>query len=94
MMPMKFHEFMATGKPMVSTRLPALKDYTALIHMADSKEAFLEAVERVLADKQDEKRSLRVASARENDWEKRISTLLNHIHRKLEEKGGHEYRPG
>ena len=43
--PLKLSEYLATGKPIVSTRFPALKPYGALISVVDSVDSMVEAIE-------------------------------------------------
>jgi len=86
MMPLKFHEFMATGKPLVSTPLPALAGYRSLLAVGENHGEFLAAVEKALSGERDEMKTRRIETARENDWEKRISTLLRHVREAVEKK--------
>ena len=46
MFPMKFFEYLAAGCPVVSTALPALHGFRHVMHLADSHEDFIAAVER------------------------------------------------
>jgi glycosyltransferase involved in cell wall biosynthesis len=79
MFPLKFFEYLATGKPVVMTRLPALEDYWHLVYVASSDAAeFGSAIERALAEPPDSAaRQARVAEAREHDWEHHAQRLLN-----------------
>lgn len=49
MFPMKFFEYLAAGVPVVSTSLPALKEFSDLFFEADGGDAFARAIEMVLA---------------------------------------------
>lgn len=73
--PIKFFEYMATGKPVVCTELPALVEYGGIAPLVSDPSAFIETVERALAGEQDDKRRDRVDLAFENTWEKRIGKL-------------------
>ena len=46
MFPMKFFEYLAAGCPVVSTALPALREFRHVVHLADSHADFIAAVER------------------------------------------------
>jgi glycosyltransferase involved in cell wall biosynthesis len=49
MFPMKFFEYLAAGKPVVATRLPALAEFAEYVHTADDAPAFEAAIEQALA---------------------------------------------
>ncbi|TVM36079.1 glycosyltransferase [Oceanidesulfovibrio marinus] len=46
--PMKFFEYLAAGKPLVSTRLPAITEYRHLVRLADDAKGFVAAIEDIL----------------------------------------------
>ena len=83
--PIKFMEFLATGKPVVTTALPSLEEYRDLAYMADDHEAFLVLVEQALADPV-KGREERVAVAHRNTWEDRANTLLTLVYKAFEDK--------
>jgi glycosyltransferase involved in cell wall biosynthesis len=73
--PLKFWEFMATGKPIVVTGLPELKEYNALIGYATNVKSFIAEVEKAL--KEDKAGSAeRKVLARQHSWEKRAGELM------------------
>lgn len=49
MFPMKFFEYLAAGKPVVATRLPALAEFAEYVHTADDAAGFEAAIEQALA---------------------------------------------
>ena len=55
--PAKIMDYMATGRPIVSTGLPECLLYTDLFDVADSSDAFLAAIERILAQGSDDGRA-------------------------------------
>ncbi len=73
--PLKFWEFMVTGKPVVVTGLPELKNYAPLIGYAEEYEEFMRLC-RYWLDKPGQKRKERVALAREHSWKRRTEKLL------------------
>ncbi|MBM5784817.1 MAG: glycosyltransferase family 1 protein [Cyanobacteria bacterium K_DeepCast_35m_m1_288] len=50
MFPMKFFEYVAAGVPVVATALPALQDQAHLAQLCSDADAFVRAVDRLLAD--------------------------------------------
>jgi GT2 family glycosyltransferase/glycosyltransferase involved in cell wall biosynthesis len=68
--PVKLYEYFAAGKPVVTTPMRELFPFQGLLEMADTAGAFVEAVERALADPGD--REARRAIAREAEWSARV----------------------
>jgi len=74
-LPLKFFEYLATGKPIIATRMPELLKFAPLIDLAANPDEFVQALEKRLAD--DRHREPRLALARENSWEHRIGAMLS-----------------
>lgn len=75
--PMKFYEYMAAGKPIVATDLPAFAAFRArpeLCRTARDVASFLAALEQTLADPVDH-REARLAEARRNSWSVRAAEI-------------------
>ncbi len=82
--PLKFFEFLATGKPVISTSLKALQTFAEIIPMASSPEAFLQAIaESLRGESSDTPREKRLALARANTWKQRLEEMSRHIEPKL-----------
>ncbi len=75
--PIKFFEFLASGKPVVISALPAVKEYWGAVRVADSAEAFVAACDAALASDPPEARQQRIELARQNNWDSRVNKLLN-----------------
>lgn len=73
--PLKFWEFMATGKPIVVSGLPELAEYQDLIGYATNAADFVQAIQKALAAPAPG-RDRRMALAQEHSWEKRVAALL------------------
>ncbi|MEE9437251.1 MAG: glycosyltransferase [Candidatus Adiutricales bacterium] len=74
--PIKFHEMLATGKPVVITRLEALSEFHHLVYTAQSREDFINLIEKALSENDPEVIKKRVAAARENTWDKKVERLM------------------
>lgn len=72
--PMKVYEYLAAGRPVVATPLPALEGVEE-IAVADGPEAFAAAVARALEDDTPERRAARSAAAAANSWDARLSEI-------------------
>jgi len=77
--PLKFYEYLAAGKPVVVSNLPALEEYRPLIEMAETPAEFVAAIERVWKTDSPEKVERRLALARKNSWEHRVQKLVHLI---------------
>lgn len=79
MHPLKTLEYLAAGRPVVASPLPALEIYGEYIQLAGDTETFIAAMERALAEDTPEKQQARAAYASQHTWEHRlekISTLV------------------
>jgi glycosyltransferase involved in cell wall biosynthesis len=77
MFPLKFFEYLATGKPVAMTRLPALKEFWHLAYVAEPGDGsgMIDAIERALAEPADaEVREARMMEARRHDWNAQAGT--------------------
>lgn len=77
--PLKFYEYLATGKPVVSTPVPyQVRDYADCIYIGEDAEDFVEKCRLALAEPQgDPKAAERMKQARACSWDERIKTMKN-----------------
>lgn len=75
--PLKLYEYLAAGKPFVSTPVPACMEFGDLIHIAQGPDSFVAAVETALAEDTPALRARRIALARQNDWDRRVADKLS-----------------
>lgn len=83
--PIKFFEFLATGKPVVISDLPSLEEYYDTVLVARDAGEFVLRCEEALV-RGEEGRALRVALAEQNSWPKRIGEMMRIIEEKLAQK--------
>jgi glycosyltransferase involved in cell wall biosynthesis len=76
--PLKFFEYMGTGKPTVATSLPSLLPYRGPLRIADSVNEFVAAIEDALAEPP-ERAKPRRALARRQTWERRLAEMAREI---------------
>jgi glycosyltransferase involved in cell wall biosynthesis len=74
--PLKVHEYLAAGRPVVSTPLPDLLAFSEVVGIADNKEHYLELLDSAVIDKSSEKVCARLEVARQNSWDARAQTVL------------------
>jgi len=72
--PMKFHEYMATGKPIVVTDLPSVAEFRSYCRMASDADSFVKAIEESLVDSKEGVEE-RQAVATRNTWDVRIEQI-------------------
>lgn len=73
--PVKFYEYIASGKPVVSSRLPELEKHTDICYLYDNKEEFSKYIYKALYDDEKETVQKRKEVAKENSWEERVNLL-------------------
>ncbi len=72
--PMKFHEYMATGKPIVVVNLPSVLEFKEFCRMAPDYDSFVAAIEDAV-NSPATPRNDAIGVARKNTWEARIEHL-------------------
>lgn len=77
--PLKFYEYLATGKPVVSTEVPLqVNDFSDCIYIADSTEDFIVKCREALNESSDDpKKQLRLEAAVKCSWEARVQQMKN-----------------
>jgi len=75
MFPLKFFEYLAAGRPVVTTPLEALREYSDACLVAGSAEGFVAAVERVLAGEGPDT-AVGLGLARRHTWRRRLDEML------------------
>jgi glycosyltransferase involved in cell wall biosynthesis len=68
--PLKLHEYLAVGRPIVATDIAALEPARSLLSVARTPEDWIAAVERALGERDEALVSARRDMARANDWSK------------------------
>lgn len=77
--PSKFYEAFATGKPIIATPLDNFMPYKDIIILAQNVEEFVNAIENIEMYESDNKFKKRISVAKENSWEKQCCRFLNLI---------------
>lgn len=83
--PIKFFELLAAGSPLVTSELPALRDYWQDVRVAKDADDFVRQCEDALANPGVD-RERRIALSAANTWEHRVERLMSHVNRALAEK--------
>ncbi len=91
--PLKLHEYLAGGKPVVGSDLPSIRVFSGVISIASTVEEWQSAIEAGLNDNSAARISERVQVARENTWEERVQRIEKAIAAKMEEKSASARQP-
>jgi len=83
--PLKIREYLATGKPIVSITTPVTIQFKDLIHLADTKEDYLAAIERALTEDTGERRTARMNAVAATSWDARFRETVETVERQLQE---------
>ncbi len=78
--PIKFLEYLAMGKPVVSCRIPVIEDmFSDFAYFADTPAEFLSESRRAIAENNINRESLRIAEASKNTWETKFELIKETI---------------
>lgn len=76
--PLKFYEYLATGKPTVSTPQPdQVLQYAPLIYIAATAEEFISCCQAALEDTDAARTEARMEEGRKSSWDARVSQMLH-----------------
>ena len=74
--PLKFYEYLATGKPIVSTPQPdQVMEFAPIIHVAATAEAFSECLAASLEDTDPARTAARMEEGRKSSWDARVAQM-------------------
>jgi glycosyltransferase involved in cell wall biosynthesis len=86
--PLKLYEYLAAGKPVVSTDHPEVGEFSSWVEIASTPEEFASAVARAWKDDSAEKQRRRVELGRQHSWDGRVSEMEQIIGTYLSERPG------
>lgn len=79
--PLKLHEYLACGLPIVSTDIPAVRQFSEVVRIAVDVHDWSDAIRAALEDNGADKRARRVEIARENSWDNRAELVCGLLRR-------------
>ena len=84
--PLKLHEYLCSGKPIVGTPLPSIREFSDIVRFANTPEEWLKSVEDALKDTDPALAAKRVKAAYENRLDERVRVIEESVERKIKEK--------
>lgn len=85
--PVKFYEYISSGKPVVSVRLPEMERYADICYLYEDDEGFEKGVMSALQEGDEGLKAKRITVARDSSWDQRFSEIREHLRRMKEGKG-------
>jgi glycosyltransferase involved in cell wall biosynthesis len=85
MFPMKFFEYLSSGKPVVSTDLAAIAGFKEYFYSSDTIDDYIGNIEKALRETDQGIRQKRIELAQKYTWEARIEEMSAVIEKKLTE---------
>lgn len=79
MSPLKLYQYLASGRPIVSTPVAGTEKFTKLIAVSSSYENFVQLINETLANDDIDKAHLRIERAKQESWEFRVELMLNKV---------------
>jgi glycosyltransferase involved in cell wall biosynthesis len=79
--PLKLHEYLASGRPVVGTPIRTLRDFEDMIELASTPEEWSRALKRALQTENDtrERVEARLSVARAHDWDRIVYQVVRTI---------------
>lgn len=81
--PVKFHEELAAGLPVVVTDLPAYSPFESVCYISKSYNEFSQNIRRALEEDSKEKLKERQKVAKDNTWDGKVAKMLKLIQEKI-----------
>lgn len=81
--PLKFYEYLASGKPIVSVNMPGVSDFSDVVEISNNPAEFVSGIERALTEETPKKLQARLSKARENSWDSRAQFMQEKILSKI-----------
>ena len=77
--PLKLHECLATGRPLLSADVPAVREFAGVVTICRSDSEWLDAVDAAVSGREAGSVEARIAVAKANGWELRVDRIERHL---------------
>jgi glycosyltransferase involved in cell wall biosynthesis len=82
--PLKMYEYLAAGKPVVSSDIPSARAFAPPLRMANDGPEFVRAIEAALGEAEDAQGEALRRIAAQHTWEQRVERISTHVQAALE----------
>jgi glycosyltransferase involved in cell wall biosynthesis len=79
MSPLKLFQYLASGRPIVTTKVAGVDRWAGLISIADGHEDFLRKIDETLREDTVEKSGKRIEAARRETWDRRVKEMFDAV---------------
>jgi glycosyltransferase involved in cell wall biosynthesis len=79
--PVKLHEYLILGKPVVSTNINEVMQFSEVVYVADSRDAFIEKITLALNERDKGERKKRIQTALKNTWAARLRKINRELNK-------------
>lgn len=86
MSPLKLYQYLASGKPIVSTSVAGVEKFADCIFIAKDPNDFINCIDKALKEDTFEASSARIESARKETWDIRIKEMFSFVTSQLTKK--------
>jgi glycosyltransferase involved in cell wall biosynthesis len=90
---LKLYEYLACGRPVIATEVPAARAFPGLVQIASDPESFAREIADALAEGPSKLKEARQAAAAANTWDVRVTSIETLLIDALERKGGRQPQP-
>jgi glycosyltransferase involved in cell wall biosynthesis len=77
--PIKLKEYLALGKPVISTSFPELREYSDVVYQANTPEKFARCLEKALAENSAERIAARRKKVQSATWASKAQLVMNEL---------------
>ncbi|KAF0221841.1 MAG: hypothetical protein FD174_172 [Geobacteraceae bacterium] len=85
MSPLKLYQYLASGRPIVSTKVSGVERFAEYLTMTSDRFEFVQGIENTLNCDTAEQSARRIAAARNETWDKRIRVMFDAVVSRLYE---------
>ena len=77
--PVKLHEYLILGKPVVSTNINEITQFSEVVYVANNRNEFIEKIKLALDDHDRDRESRRIQTALKNTWADRLRKINSQL---------------
>ncbi len=84
MYPVKLHEYLILGKPVVTTDLPEVRQFSDVVFLAEDRVEFVKKIEEALRRTDVKSKERRIRTALANTWDHRLEMMKTELQKVIE----------